>query len=262
MFPQTLGAVIAFLGLVAPGLTFELSRERKRAPRQESAFREAARVGLASFGLTAVSCVAIYLGWRTAPSAAIDFPAWLQSGNPFFQRHLLLILATGLAEVALACALGVLVALAMAVFGRNRSSITHLTGWQEAFRQDLPRKTNAWLHVQLKDKQAFLGYLEWYTVGEKPEDRELVLEGRALTQATLDDRGSLTNVRRIGDNWEKVVIAATEISYIRVVYNDPQGNRRESARRRREVVPADEPQQETLPLAIGEPADGELLPPA
>lgn len=48
MTPQTMGALAAFLALVAPGIVFELRRERRRARRAETAFREAARVALGS----------------------------------------------------------------------------------------------------------------------------------------------------------------------------------------------------------------------
>jgi uncharacterized membrane protein SpoIIM required for sporulation len=56
VIPQTVLSLVAFLFLVAPGILFELRRERRRPGRKETAFREAARTALAGllFSVAAV----------------------------------------------------------------------------------------------------------------------------------------------------------------------------------------------------------------
>ena len=66
MAPDTLGALLAFLVFVAPGLCFELLRERRRPALEQTAFREASRIALTSLlfsGAALVVVVAVVAGW-------------------------------------------------------------------------------------------------------------------------------------------------------------------------------------------------------
>ncbi|MFJ1762084.1 DUF6338 family protein [Amycolatopsis sp. NPDC088138] len=249
MIPQTLGALVGFLALAAPGVTFELSRERRRARRTESAFREAARVALASFGFSAVSCTILGVLWLAAPGTAVDLPAWVVRGGSYFGTNLPRILGNSLFEVVVACALALLAALLTARWRRETASVSHATAWEDALRNERPDDGKVWLHVQLKSGRAFLGYLGWYTVGEKPADREVLLEGLTLKQGMFDDQGKVLAEKRIGTQWEKVLIAATEISYIRVAYTDAAGNPAQSHRREHERTSTEEPPPRQGPTA-------------
>jgi hypothetical protein len=63
--PQTIGALASFLALVAPGIVFELLRERRRAGARESAFHEASRVAVSSLAFT-LAATMILLGLHAA----------------------------------------------------------------------------------------------------------------------------------------------------------------------------------------------------
>lgn len=59
MIPQTVGALIGFLIFIAPGVLWELLRERHRPPLDGSTFREAARVALMSVVLSGLAIAVV-----------------------------------------------------------------------------------------------------------------------------------------------------------------------------------------------------------
>jgi hypothetical protein len=60
VIPQTILALVGFLFLVAPGLVFEIRRERRRPVLEETTFREVSRTALASlvFSVLALAILA------------------------------------------------------------------------------------------------------------------------------------------------------------------------------------------------------------
>ena len=88
MVPETLGAVVALLLLVGPGLAFSAVRERRRPVGGPSTFREvseAALIGLlCSFGTLALLWIAGALVGRGFP----DPGAWLVEGFRYVASHL------------------------------------------------------------------------------------------------------------------------------------------------------------------------------
>jgi hypothetical protein len=239
MIPQTLGALAAFLGLVAPGLTFELVRERKRAQVFGSTFREASRVALASFTLVTFSVIVQAITWAILPTISIDINKWIKLGNLYLQENAEKIAINLAATTIFACALGYGLAFAISKVRKERASLSNGSAWQEALRSGLPDKGNAWAHVQLRDGTAFFGYVESYTLNEKPEDREILLQGITMQRAKMSDSGDMVDAKNIGKNWEKVAILASQISYIRIQYRDADGNPLPSKRRTEELETMD-----------------------
>lgn len=235
MIPQTLGTLIAFLGLIAPGLAFELMRERKRPRITDSAFREASRIALSSFVLSTISIIIQLILWVIWPHVALDLAAWIRTGNSYFQGNTTKIVANLAFTTLFACLLGFTVAWAMSASSPEGS--LHVTGsaWRQALRVARPRKAKVWVHVQLKDGTAFFGYLGSYSLADKPDEREILLKGVTLTMAKFSESGEPENVDTIGDRWESVVIPASQISYIRVQYRDSKGSPVDSDERGREL---------------------------
>lgn len=235
MIPQTLGTLIAFLGLIAPGLAFELVRERKRPRITDSAFREASRIALSSFILSATSIVIQLILWAIWPHLSLDLEAWIKAGNAYLQGNATKVVGNLAFTTLFACLLGFLFALAISVSSQESSS--HVTGsaWRHALRVARPRKAKAWVHVHLKDGTAFFGYLGSYSLADKPDEREILLKGVTLTTARFSSDGELENVDTIGERWESVVIPASQIAYIRVQYRDSNGNQVDSEERSREL---------------------------
>lgn len=226
MVPQTLGAVASFLALVAPGIVFELLRERRRAGFKESPFREASRVALGSLAFTLTACaLLVALGAAVRALFGVDVVVPLDrlvnGGAAYVRSHLPLVLTSVVAELALACALAALLDLLLA---RRRSEVTSVqqqTAWHQVFRRDRPPGSVPWVHVHLVDGTSFFGFLRSHTASGVPEEREIVLEGVSMTYLGKPLDGAETHVEDvIGERWARVVIPATQIKYLRVQYRD------------------------------------------
>lgn len=223
MIPQTLGALAAFLALVAPGIVFELRRERRRARHQETAFREASRVALGSLTFTLASLLLLtgiqelfsLLGLRLLASPQ----AWLTSGDAYVREHLTLIVFSTAVELALACALAIGFDFLLARRGHERASVRQWTAWTEALRSDRPDGTTPWVHILLENGSSFFGYVRSFTPSGPMAEREIVIEGESLTYQGKPLSGTEEFEKKvIGDTWHRVVVPGSKIAYLRVAY--------------------------------------------
>lgn len=83
MIPETIGAVVGFLIFIAPGVLWELLRERVRPPMDGSPFREASRVALMSVVLSG-SAVVVVAGARALwPPLLLDPGALIRDGGQY-----------------------------------------------------------------------------------------------------------------------------------------------------------------------------------
>lgn len=235
VLPQTLGALAAFLMLVAPGIVFELRRERRRGGHRESAFREASRTALGSlvFSLVAIWTV---VGLEVVGAPFADVAAWSSGGWGYARQNLLLIAWTVVVELAVACGCALLADVLIARYGRELATVRKLSAWTETFRRDCPPNAVPWVHVCLEDGSSFFGSLRSYTVGDAVAEREIVLDGRGLTYVGKPlEGGDAVEKIAMGEAWERVIIAASRITYVRVVYLQRETGERVAyaARRRR-----------------------------
>ncbi|MFS8102028.1 DUF6338 family protein [Lentzea alba] len=237
MVPQTIGALASFLALVAPGIVFELLRERRRAGGRETVFREASRVALSSLAFT-VASTAILLGVHAATSkwfgwkVFVDLQA-LVAKPDYAKQNVALIAYSAVAELALACLLALAVDLVLARRRQQPSSVGRQSAWVKVFREDRPHNAVCWVHVMLEDGNSFFGFLRSYDAAGDPDKREIVLEGVKLTYVGVPvSGGEDVQTKVIGQDWERVVIPSARIKYLRVQYLDAEtGERVDSARR-------------------------------
>ena len=237
MVPQTIGALASFLALVAPGIVFELLRERRRAGARESAFHEASRVAVSSLAFT-LAATMILLGLHAVTSAwfgwrwFVDVPA-LVTQPDYAKRHVALIAYNVVAELALACVLALAFDTVLARRRRQPRSMGKHSAWVNVFREDRPPNTSCWVHVMLEDGTSFFGFLRSYDAAGDPDTREIVLEGVKMTyvgEPVSGGDGKKATV--IGQDWERVVIPGSRIKFLRVQYLDAEtGERVDSARR-------------------------------
>ena len=247
VIPQTLGALAAFLALVAPGIVFELRRERRRARHQETAFREASRVALGSLVFTLASLL-ILTGVQGLFSLAglrlLASPeTWLTAGEAYPRDHLTLIVVSAAVELALACALAIGLDVVLARRSHEIASVRQRTAWAEALRIDRPAGTVPWVHVFLESGSSFFGYVRSYTPSGPLGDREIVLEGESLTYLGKPLDGTEEFEKKVvGENWHRVVIPGSKIAYLRVSYLNPETGElvRDPAHRTRPDAPAAE----------------------
>lgn len=223
MIPQTLGALIGFLGLVAPGLAFEAMRERRRPQIPGSAFREASRVALASLWLVVAAVLVQVFLWGILPATAIDLAEWVRLGDSYMVANLAKVALNLVFTTALACGMGFGIAKLVSIAKKEKSSLSNGSPWHEALRPPDPGSEHTWAHVQLRDGTAFFGYVESYTLHEKPDERDILLYGTAMQRAVRSEAGNVEHAQNIGSKWEKVVVSGSQIAYIRVQYRDAGG---------------------------------------
>lgn len=226
MVPQTVLAFVAFLLLVAPGLFFEILRERRRPTLEETTFREASRTAFTSLLFTGGAVALLALVRTVWPSLLPDPGRWLRENSAYVESHYRLIAAFFLVEVVLALALALLADTVL----RRRASGQIVPGgiWYQVLRVDRPQGTLPWVSLELADKTRLAGFLSYYTASEKLENREIALkhnvDGTGMRLAKEDG----TEVPL--DQWKTVVVRADQIAYLKVTYLPAAGPSRLGAK--------------------------------
>lgn len=211
MVPDTLGAVVAFLGLVAPGVAFELLRERRRPTVEETAFREASRIALTSLVFTLGAGAVLVLAHLAGASFVADLAEWLRRGNAYALDNLGLVSFTMLLQVSLALALAVL-----ADWLFRRSAPGHVVPgsiWFQLFRNRRPDGATPWVHLRLGDETEIWGYADDYTPEQKLDNRELTLVGPGLQYRR---KGATSNQEL--DRWAAICVRGDQITWLKVMY--------------------------------------------
>jgi len=218
MIPDTIGSVLAFLGLIAPGLLFELLRERHRPTPEETTFREASRVALTSFVFTLCGFCVVALAAAIRPDAVPNVGEWLRRGDGYVQEHYALIGTTLLGVVLVALAAAIVSDQILTRANRRRARMTSGSVWYHLFDHERPRDAVVWVHARLTDGSKVSGYMRHYTNGEKLDDREISLGGRFLRQGEPNE-----DEQRIDDRWDAVTFRGDRIQFMRIVYSDRTG---------------------------------------
>jgi hypothetical protein len=211
MIPQTIAALGLFLLLVAPGLTFQLVRERRRPGLVETSFREASRIALASLCFTVAAILVLLLARIPFPDLLPDPRIWLITGRKYFQNQYNIVVGATLAELLLACGFA-----AISAVWLNRGvegSITPLSAWNGYLVAEESSGRYPFVMLTLEDGDRFFGWVAEYSPDCKLLDRELVLEGPIQYQSPKDD----TPVA-LGNHWKYLIIPASSIKYLSVAY--------------------------------------------
>lgn len=226
MIPDTLGALLAFFAFIAPGISFELRRERRRQSLSDSAFREASRTALASVVFSLFAVVVLALARVVQPSWVVDVPSWIGDGVGYVADHPGLVLGNFVAFVILSIAS----ALAVEWITGRRSTPTIRTGtiWYQIFNQQRPEGKKSWVCVHLKNGEQLYGYVDRYSTADPDKSPDLYLVGSGLTwKRSLPsvELGTAPAVKTVAldDKWSGVHVSASEISWIRLSY-EPRDN--------------------------------------
>jgi Family of unknown function (DUF6338) len=212
VIPDTFGGVLAFLTLVAPGITFYLVLERRRPHERNSSFREVSQIALASLIFTLASIACLLLLHRFISAVVPDISMWIRQGNRYIADHPAAVFAGIGLDVALACAFGA--GSAWLITRKSEASISNVGTWYQIFRQESPQGTRPWLHVRLEDETEFWGFLRHYTSDDSANVREIVLGGTTVMWRRKGDSARSS----IGDSWDAVCINANRIQYMRLIY--------------------------------------------
>ena len=99
MIPDTLLSLILFLGLIAPGLLYQLLWERRHPALEETAFREASRTALMSLLFSGLACIVIVLIRIFQPNWILDLGQYLRDSKTYVGQHYNLLIQTIALEV-------------------------------------------------------------------------------------------------------------------------------------------------------------------
>ena len=210
MVPETFGALLAFFGLVAPGLAFELLREKRRPSLEETAFREASRIALTSLLFTVGSLAVLAIIRRVNNSLVADVAEWIERGNDYVRENLALVSMTLLLELLVA--LGLVVAVDW--FFR-RSAPGHIVPgsiWFQLFRRRRPAGTTPWVHIKLVDETEIWGFVGDYSADQDLDNRELTIVGPKLEYRRKG------NPDESLDSWSSISVRGDSINWLKVAY--------------------------------------------
>ena len=220
MIPDSLATLYAFLGLIAPGLVYQLIRERRRPSWEETPFREAGRVALTSLVFTTAS-ILILVGLRRFTGLPVaDLSQWLTGGRSDLAAHFSAAFLTVVAGVGLACLLALIGEKGTYHLGKRwlppiqRSSI-----WQQHFVETLPEDKAPWLALELNDGTRLWGWLDFYTVGQALENREISLKGPGLSLQQSSEFKPHGQV-----SWQFITLRASDIKVMNVAHHPKQAD--------------------------------------
>jgi len=212
--PETLGALVAFLCFIVPGLVFELLRERRRPFIEETAFREASRIGLTSVLFTLVACLVLALVRALRPSWIADPSQWLRDGQKYAEQNLVLVVMTLVAVMTVAILFALLVDW---LFRRSAPGrIAPGSIWFSLFREHRPEGATPWVHLRLSDETEIWGYAGDYTPDQALENRELLVEGPELQYR----RKGATKNTPLG-TWSFISVRGADITWMKIQYIKP-----------------------------------------
>ena len=250
MIPQTVLGFFFFLLLVAPGVSYQLLRERRDPQIRETAFREAARVALYSFWFSFLASAIIILLRILFPTSLGDFVidpgAYAHNTQDYINSHYKAIVSTVVLEVLIAFALVIAVdqissAKLYAKFcarlpgpiekifksistGGRTYEITSHGLWWDMFLT-ISKKEIAWLSIRLTDGSRVSGFFHMCTSYDRYENAEI-----AIKKGKVDDGGSMLVLdkqdlnKQDGDKPQElhdedlIWVRGDDISYIKVTY--------------------------------------------
>jgi hypothetical protein len=212
MVPESFATLYAFLGLVAPGLVYRMVRERRAPSGVESAFREASVVVFASLIFSALSVFLLALMSLVVPTAFVDLQAWVDRGGDYVGAHLWLAATSALIEVGLACVLAYIAGRHLNFDGDEEAPIVRTSVWFRRFQAGVPKGQVAWTSVELTDGTRLWGYMDYFTVGQDLDNRELSLKGPNLTSER-------PNGSKVKDNyWTYYVVNGSDVRLLKIRY--------------------------------------------
>jgi len=233
VIPQTVLALVGFLFLVAPGLVFEIRRERRRPTLEETAFREASRTALASLSFTVLSVSILAVVRALWPWLMPDPGRWLRDPATYVADHYQLVAGFFLAELIIACA--VAIGFEKVIGRKQQATVRPEPLWHIVFRRELPtqkkKKFQPFARVRLIDDTEYSGFVASVSSDYDAAKRELALEPPVYRRTPNSPAAG-----HLSDDWKRIVIRGTEIRDLWVTYKEvkppPRSRRRWWQRRR------------------------------
>jgi hypothetical protein len=219
MIPSTAAGLLALLGCIAPGLVFQLRRERHQPRVDESVLREASRIALTSLLFTAVSLAFVVWLSRWWP-ALPNIQLWLESGRAYPRENYLSVSLFLTLEVVIACLLALICE--RLTRGEVRGELSPDSVWWKVFRGDFPvsaERVSLW--VTTENGTQFRGALRHYTPETQLANREMALGGSSLKRLA-PGADPLKGWEDLAE-FDAIVIAGSDIRHFAVQYLHSDG---------------------------------------
>ncbi|MGY3379444.1 hypothetical protein ACVWYS_001401 [Arthrobacter sp. TE12231] len=204
-------SLVPFVLFVAPGLLFDLLSRGRRVEVDESAFREASRVALASVALGVPGAIAAYLVWRATNGSSPDLGKLVSGDNEYFreQAGALFWAVVGYAVGSAVVAWAVNYVLELA---KGKSLTPSHSQWTQVFRLERPTGSRAYVRVNTKSGLWWGGLVIHYTA-------DLEVAGREITLAPPISRGSEGGTVWSRDaELQRLIIRGDELESMSVMY--------------------------------------------
>lgn len=212
MLPASLGAAAAFLLLVAPGIVYELTRQRRRPTRQDSGFIEASRILLAGSFIAITTLVLLVLAGTAGNGFFVSPHDVLLHPTSYAAVHPARVLGTIAAYLAVAATSAVFAA-DCRTYGGSRSLIVPDSAWFLMLERLAPTEAEVHLAATLTDGSAYMGRKVSFTSDPAIQDRELVLGSPLFARAA-----GATKTVSMGEAWERLVLPGSQVATLAVSY--------------------------------------------
>ena len=210
MVPSTWLSVLFFLLLIAPGLVFDLLAERRRAGADESAFREASRVALASTAFSGAALAVLATIRTLKPEWMPDPRRLLGDEQAYLTDEYRLVLRALLIQVAIALVLALVTHAVLAKTGG--ASIRQRSAWSSVFHHELPEGKQAHVRVRMTDETVYIGRVAHFTANIEHADRELVLAPPLFSKMKGGE------LKDVPEEWQRIVVPGDQVAVLSVQY--------------------------------------------
>lgn len=236
MIPDTLSTVVAFILLVAPGMSFVLLRQKARPPFDQTALEEAVRILLWSLAFDAAAGLVLAALRSALGAPLLSFDELINQGPAAYWRdHYGLVLGTVGLGVVLALLLGAIVSRslnhpggrgwatrALRVVDRElRQERGHRTEntsvWRAMFTDWRPAGAITVVTIVKKDGTVLSGPIAGYSSGSDATERDV-----ALRQPIRVARPGDHEQRALDEAWQVVIVPAAEIAEVMVTWPEDQ----------------------------------------
>jgi hypothetical protein len=232
VLPASVGAVFAFLLLVAPGIAYELTRQRRRPSRTDSAFVEASRVLLAGTSVALVTLCLLSLtqlagsGLMASPGPLIDHP------GSYAAQHPGRLLATAVAYLTVAVTVAVLSGDCQPYAG-SRSRIVPDSAWFLLLDRYAPDGAAVYVSLTMSDGSAYMGIKTSFTSDPELKDREIVLREPLYARPA----GTIKPIR-LDPQWQRLILPGQQITSMAISYVATNGETPNPERRANRLIRA------------------------
>jgi hypothetical protein len=219
MIPSTAAGLLALLGCIAPGLVFQLRRERHRPRADESVLRETSRIALTSLLFTTVSLASVV--WLSSWWSALpNIQLWLESGRAYLRDNYGAVSLFLTLEVVIACLLALICE--RLTRGAVRGELSPDSVWWKVFRGDYPTSAaRVSLWITTENGTQFKGALRHYTPETPLANREVALGGSSLKRLA-PGADPLRDWQDLAE-FDAIVIAGSDIRHFAVQYLHADG---------------------------------------